>query len=139
MGAAALCAVLGWACTPSGQYRADAAWYEGTPFTLLSILVSHPATGYPVRRAREEFVRVEHLPGLVNLLDSPTPCAAVLLPEGGEFPARYSTVGNEAAFLIEGYRAGRYPPRPSSLSPEPDREEIRAWWEARIEGASSAP
>ena len=41
-----------------------------------------------------------------------------------------STVGNEALFLIEGYRAGHYPPRLSSLYYfRPNRSEVRAWWD----------
>ena len=39
-------------------------------------------------------------------------------------------MGNEALFLLEGYRTGRYPPRLCSLYYfKPDRSEVWSWWE----------
>jgi hypothetical protein len=38
-------------------------------------------------------------------------------------------VGNEALFLLEGYRTGRYPPALCSLYYfNPDRTEVQSWW-----------
>ena len=34
----------------------------------------------------------------------------------------------EAAFLIEGFRTGRYPPSLNSVRPEIDANRLREWW-----------
>lgn len=40
-----------------------------------------------------------------------------------------STVGNEALFLLDGYRTGYYPPGLCSLNyPRSNRTEMRTWW-----------
>jgi hypothetical protein len=40
-----------------------------------------------------------------------------------------STIGDEVAFMIAGFRAGAYPPRLNSLPLMPsDVEEILEWW-----------
>ena len=45
---------------------------------------------------------------------------------------RRSTVGREAAFLIDGYRQRKYPPELSS-DRAPDPGEIRRWWQREQE------
>jgi hypothetical protein len=64
-------------------------------------------------------------------IDSDEPAASVVSPISSYIPFdENSTVGNEAMFLLEGYRTGRYPPALSSLHYfHPNRTEVRSWWE----------
>jgi hypothetical protein len=64
-------------------------------------------------------------------IDSDEPAASVVSPISSYIPFdENSTVGNEAMFLLEGYRTGRYPPVLSSLHYfHPNRTEVRTWWE----------
>jgi len=132
----ALAAVLsgcGLIWTPPENYRAGENWEQGTPFGLLALLASQTGTSFRVAEPLPDFVKEKHLGALINLIQSDRPCAAVVLagfskePE----PESFSTIGNEAAYMIEGFRAGRYPPRQSSIDPRPDLDAIRAWWEQR--------
>ena len=47
---------------------------------------------------------------IVDLLDSTEPCASVSMSISSLHLESGSTVGQEAAFLIEGFRTGYYPP-----------------------------
>ena len=96
---------------------------KATDLTMFSVCWPHPG-----------WVRREHIPALVDLLDSEVPCASVGLMVSSIITGR-STIGNESAYLIRGYQLGRYPPELNSnptLSPA-DKEEIRAWWDAERE------
>ena len=67
----------------------------------------------------------------IKLLDSSEPCANVQNPLSSYIDPERSTVGNEAAYLIEGFRHDRYPPRLNSTRPPCDIEEIKKWWAER--------
>jgi hypothetical protein len=62
--------------------------------------------------------------------DSDEPAAPVVSPISSYWPFNQtSTVGNEALFLLEGYRTGKYPPAFCSLYFfQPNRTGIRSWW-----------
>ena len=93
---------------------------DGSPWSVLSI--SEPV---------ENWVKEKDLPTLIFLLDSLEPCASVMSVKSSFLPER-STVGEQAAFLILGFRAGMYPPDLHSGRMAPDvKDEIRAWWAAR--------
>ena len=77
------------------------------------------------------WVKESDLPALVGLLDSSEPCANVQSMVSSCIDTTRSTVGNEAAYLIEGYRKDWYPPRLNSMRPLCDIEEIKQWWEER--------
>jgi hypothetical protein len=63
------------------------------------------------------------LPGLIALLDSDEPVCYVHRAIDSVRLSSRSTVGKEAAHLIDAFRQGVYPPRGFS-----DPEEIRRWW-----------
>jgi hypothetical protein len=67
----------------------------------------------------------------MQLIDSEEPAAPVVSPLSSYWPFNQtSTVGNEALFLIHGYRTGHYPPGLSSLYYfKPNRTEVREWWD----------
>ena len=77
------------------------------------------------------WVKESDLPALIELLDSAEPCANVYSILSSHIDDSRSTVGNEAAYLIEGFRKDRYPPRLHSTVPVCDIDEIKAWWERR--------
>jgi hypothetical protein len=83
---------------------------------------------YTVWGIHPAWVKEDDLPELMELLDSTEPCANVKSALSSYIDVESSTVGNEAAYLIEGYRTGRYPPRLNSTRPRPDKREIREWW-----------
>lgn len=93
---------------------------------LNAAVITHPPVGW---------IRAEHVPALLERLESPRTASPVIsnlssasLPEGER-----STEGREAAFLLEGFRAGHYPPRLMSVTFfEPESPEAyRSWWEAQ--------
>jgi hypothetical protein len=66
-----------------------------------------------------------------NTLDSREPCAPVVSVKSSFIPD-WSTVGDEAAFMILGFRKGWYPPDLHSGGIGPDvKDEIRSWWASR--------
>lgn len=78
------------------------------------------------------WVKKEHLPALIKLLDSKEECMSVAL-EASSTIRMGSTVGDEAAFLIAGYRAGQYPPALSSKAfTDSERAELIEWARQRF-------
>jgi hypothetical protein len=67
---------------------------------------------------------------LMQEIDSEEPAAPVVSPVSSYWPDNQtSTAGNEALFLLEGYRTGKYPPGLCSLYYfKPDKREVRLWW-----------
>jgi len=91
---------------------------------------------YTVHGSHRGWLLESDLPQLVNLIDSPTPCLAVVSSNSSVLPSSLSTVGVEAIFLIEGYRTGRYPPAITSAHRQGDAAEIRQWWAETQNGRS---
>jgi len=103
------------------------------PSKLLDLLINGNYQGalLTVAEPVEHWVQEKDLPKLILLLDSPVPCASVALSRSSFWPG-VSTVGDQAAYLIEGFRAGIYPPSLHSGKMAPGlKDEIRAWWAAR--------
>jgi len=76
----------------------------------------------------DSWIRREHLAPLADLLDSDEPCAAVVSAISSTLPWGGSTVGREAAFLMAGFRQGRYPP--GLHSGTVNIAAVKAWWQA---------
>lgn len=92
---------------------------------------------YSVRGTHCGWIRESDIPRLMKLVDSTSPCLPVKKLISSFLSMQPSTIGQEAAFLVEGFRCdvegvgyGGYPPRLNSDSPPTDREAIRAWWES---------
>jgi hypothetical protein len=103
------------------------------PSKLLDLLVqgNFPGSVLTVDESVENWVQEKDLPKLILLLDNPVPCAPVVDARSSFWPG-VSTIGEQAAFLIQGFRAGRYPPDLHSGRMSADvKDEIRAWWAAR--------
>jgi len=106
------------------------------PLDLLELLKTWESADWLAPHFPFGWVKETDLPSLVALLDSTEPCANVRSMVSSVIIRERSTVGNEAAYLIEGFRKDRYPPGLVSNHPLQDIEEIEAWWRARG-GASS--
>lgn len=78
-----------WAAQADGRFLAPGAMLEPMP----------------------SFVRAEHVPALIELLDDDRPTAGVVSPLSSILHGPPSKVGIEAALLITGFHSGQYPPR----------------------------
>jgi len=103
------------------------------PSKLLDMLVqgNFPGAVLTIDDPVENWVQEKDLPKLMLLLDSPVPCSPVALSRSSFLPG-VSSLGDQAAFLIQGFRAGVYPPALHSAKLEHGvKDDIRAWWLAR--------
>jgi hypothetical protein len=102
-----------------------------TPVEFLGDLRDHPGQPVMVLRAPDGWITLEQAGLLMQEIGSGEPAAPVVSPLSSYWPFNQtSTAGNEALFLLEGYRAGRYPPALCSLYYfQPDRTVMREWWE----------
>ena len=83
---------------------------------------------YIFEKPIENFVKEEQLPFLIRMLDSNEPCMSVGLMVSSTIRLE-STVGDEAAFLILGYRAKKYPVSLNSRAmTSEEKDELRRWW-----------
>jgi len=116
-------------CAPSVNLDSQVVdWSSTTPSEFLDLLRRHPESALFVHQAPDSWIRPSDLPNLFSQLDSTEQCAAVVSYDSSRLLVERSTVGAEAAFLISGYRRGRYPPSLSSDRPVDTPEELRSWW-----------
>ena len=83
---------------------------------------------YTIRTHRLDYVKDSDIPHLVGLLDSKEPCAHVVLSDSSILPPGRSTVGHEAAYLIEGFWKRYYPTQLVSSQYAPDIEGMKHWY-----------
>ena len=110
------------------QYGDDFNWQCGGPVDFLERLKTTGMT-YSVVGVHRGWVRDSDVPILMQKLDSKMSCVHVVSIKSSHLPTSSSTEGREAAFLLEGYRKGYYPPSLSSADFVPDNNEIRAWYQ----------
>jgi hypothetical protein len=109
----------------------DSCYFEThTPIEFLEDLRMHPYQPVMVLDVPEGWITLEHAGLLMQEIDSEEPAAPVVSPISSYWPCNQtSTVGNEALFLLEGYRKGTYPPDLCSLYYfKPNRTEMETWW-----------
>ena len=73
---------------------------------------------------------------LMALRDSTTPCGSTVSVISSSLPTKPSTLGREALFLIEGYRAGTFPPGLTSGRCKLTSAAAEQWWK---DGAKVTP
>jgi hypothetical protein len=111
--------------------RGDSCYFSTrTPMDFLNDLRMHPVQPVMVLDVPEDWITLHDVALLMQEIDSTEPAAPVVSPISSYWPFdQTSTVGNEALFLIEGYRTGKYPPALCSLYYfKPDRAGVRSWW-----------
>ena len=74
------------------------------------------------------WIRDEDIALLMTHLDSQARCAHVKVGISSHDPSGFITEGTQAAFLIEGFRRGNYPPELDSGAFKPDMDELRRWY-----------
>jgi len=107
-------------------------WKHADPLGFLEFLKAkqgEPCPTFAVEGVPDTWVTKEHIPQLMELLDSDEPCANVHSVYSSFHDCRKSTIGNEAAFLVEGFRTGRYPPEMNSGRYQLNGEKIRRVYE----------
>jgi hypothetical protein len=108
-----------------------------TPVDFLNFLRESETTDECIFRAPiKNWILKKDLPGLLSLIDSQEPCASVALMNSSSWNTQGSTVGQEALFMIEGYRKGEYPPALNSGGySEADKKELVEWCGSQIDAA----
>ena len=108
------------------EYGDTFDWQRKGPLEFLEHL--RAVSNYSVHGIHQSWVKSEDVSDLVALLDSDEKCGAVSMTISSYHETHGSTVGQEAAFLLKGFIAGRYPPGLNSTRPTVDKNEIREWW-----------
>lgn len=101
-----------------------------SPMDFLEDLSTHPDHVVMVLDVPDNWISMEDAELLMQMLDSDDPAAPVISPLSSFWPDNQtSTVGNEALFLLNGYRTGLYPPNICSLCDTGfNKSEMRDWW-----------
>jgi hypothetical protein len=92
-----------------------------------------------IRNPLRGWIKAEHIPKLIALLDSKVPCAPVVDAHSSFWPPG-STIGKEAGLMIASYRFDAYPIALSASHHSvgtPD--ELRAWWVGQTSKGVAAP
>ena len=108
----------------------DESFEKMNPLEFLHSLEKSTSVITLMSFAPDGWIRQEHISELIKLVDSKKPCAAVVSALSSYLPVEGSTIGNEAMFLIEGYKCGKYPPALYSAGGTSNRnpDEYKKWW-----------
>ena len=109
----------------------DSCYFEShTPIDYLYDLRMHPYQQVMILDVPDTWITFHDAELLMQEIDSDEPAAPVVSPISSYWPFNQtSTVGNEALFLLEGYRTGKYPPALCSLYYfRPNKTDMRSWW-----------
>ncbi len=83
-----------------------------------------------------EWIAPEELPILVRYLNSGELCASVMSSVSSYLPCQPSTVGREAAYLLEGFRVNRYPPKLNSSRFNYSTKGLKLWVDSYLKNLS---
>lgn len=111
--------------------RGDSCYFMTyTPVDFLHDLRDHPHQPVMVLDVPDGWITFHDAELLMQEIDSTEPAAPVVSPISSYWPFNQtSTVGNEAMFLLEGYRTGTYPPSLCSLYYfRPNSSAMKKWW-----------
>ena len=122
------CVLIDQVFSDPAQFGDTFDWESRTALDFLDELRDGAGGTYTVASCHQGWVTRRDVEALVELLDSTEPCANVAASWSSFWSLEPSTVGNEAGFLILGYRSGCFPPDLNSDHPKVDLEEIRQWW-----------
>lgn len=121
--------------TSSSQYETELGHFDCNSYSPLDFLrylqlkqreLPENAIGSVTIWPSSSWIKRNHLAPLAALLDSERPCVHVVSMLASTGPEEPSTVGQEAAFLMEGFRRGKYPP--ALISGFVDIADLKAWW-----------
>lgn len=130
-----VCLVCSSSCSktiPTGIDEFSSKTYKrSTPIELIAYLQHQGGKHCPtiaVDNAPISWLQKKDVAALIPLLWSEQACANVHSVYSSFRDCRPSTVGREAAFLIHGFRQGKYPPMMNSGTARLDRQELEQWW-----------
>jgi hypothetical protein len=110
-------------------------WASTSPMEFLYLLENHPAPvlhlGLPSPKG---WLKHEHIDELVRVIDSEQPTAIlcwVISPHIPPAKAK-STLGSEAAIMVECFRSGSQYPRTCSNLAVVDKEVLKQWWRDQV-------
>lgn len=114
----------------SGSAHRWDSWSSVVPSAFLELITRNAEVPLYVAPAPVDWVRAADLADLARLLDSQQPTSVVCFHASAHFPrGRRSTVGFEAARMIDAYRRQRgYPGYSCSDMDRVDPAEVRRWW-----------
>ncbi len=98
-----------------------------SPITLIDTLKTS-GDRYTIGNVRVDYVKESDIPHLVSLLDSKEACGFVDMSISSIRSPGKSTVGHEAAYLIEGFWKRYYPTDLTSQQYKPDIESMKRWY-----------
>jgi len=117
---------------PAGIDDFSCQRYTGyTPIELITYLQHQGGKHCPtiaVDNAPASWLQNMDVAALMPLLWSDQTCANVHSIYSSFRDCQPSTVGREAAFMIQGFRQGKYPPMMNSGTAQLDRQELEQWW-----------
>lgn len=131
--------LAGSACSSTREQAAPVARNDLRQFTPLALLNhlktdTRPMRVFTVEQPIECWVSEKDVPYLIARLSSNEASMSVALSVVSNI-RKSSREADEAAYLIQGYRAGKYPP---TLGSEPvsaeEIAEIRSWWTSHKAG-----
>ncbi|MGC4073919.1 MAG: hypothetical protein QM760_15705 [Nibricoccus sp.] len=109
-------------------FQQHAFWTDTTALQLLEKLERHTDTFITLDSICYNFVRDEDVPILMAKIDSQTPSAAIVSIVASTLPTGKSTVGDQAAYLIECYRNRLCPLGLTSADAKADKAELKRWY-----------
>ena len=105
------------------------------PVEFLKALKMERASTYPYffREPVKNWISKNDLPDLLALAESTEPCPSVNLTASSAANLQASDMGQQALFMIEGYRKGEYPPALNSGGYTEDAaKELKDWCRGEI-------
>jgi len=122
------------------DYRHSAyPWQDVTPLEYLTYIRFLTVSSITVFGCKENWVTEADVPALLDLLDSKEPSPNQKSARSSFRDDNMSTVGNEAAWLIQAFRVGCFPPGLNSTRNAPDASELRRWWSERAVHSTTQP
>jgi len=121
------------AISDNGFNAGDISWDKVTPMEFINILKVKKQGFVTVGQAPKSWIKYEDVKQLMELIDSQEPVVPVVAIISSYLPGpgRMSTLGNEAMFLIEGYRNDRYPCGICSIYGfKGNPADYRKWWKS---------
>jgi hypothetical protein len=105
-------------------------FYKDTPLAFLEWLKTYEngVHTFTISGQAKGWISEDDIPALLEKLDSTEPCAGVMSSASSSIPGR-STVGDQAAFMIDGFRTRLYPPKLASKKyTKAEKQDLRNWW-----------
>ena len=125
-----LSVVIAFCFFVASNFAADEKELPKLPATAMELIKELKKTKriYTTWEIKLSYVKEADLPLLIELLDSTESCAYSVMSESSRLPRGSSTVGNEAAYLIESFMKRYYPTKLVSDRDLPNKDALKRWY-----------